>query len=71
MVVGARLILRGRRWWVSVLAIPALVVVTALTLLTVGQALAATHVPATELAAAIAAASATRVTSVVPLLGWG
>lgn len=51
MVVGARMILRGRRWWVSVLAIPALVIVTALTLLTVGQALAATTVPPTELAA--------------------
>ena len=51
MVVGARMILRGRRWWVAVLTIPALVIVTALTLLTVGQALAATTVPPTELAA--------------------
>ena len=51
MVLGARMILRGRRWWVAALAVPALVIVTALTLLTVGQALAATTVPPTSLAA--------------------
>jgi fermentation-respiration switch protein FrsA (DUF1100 family) len=49
MVIGAWMILRGRRWWVAVLSILALVVVTALTLLTVGQALAATSVPRTGL----------------------
>ena len=52
MVVGARMLLRGRRWWVVVLTVLALVVVTALTLLTVGQALAATTVPPTSLGAA-------------------
>ena len=52
MVVGARMLLRGRRWWVVVPTVLALVVVTALTLLTVGQALAATTVPPTSLGAA-------------------
>lgn len=52
MVIGARIILRGRRWWVVVLTVLALVVVTSLTLLTVGQALAATTVPPTSLGAA-------------------
>ncbi|MCU0262942.1 MAG: alpha/beta fold hydrolase [Candidatus Nanopelagicales bacterium] len=52
MVGGARMILRGRRWWVAVPAILALMVATGLTLLTVGQGLAATNVPPTQLAAA-------------------
>ena len=52
MVVGARMMLRGRPWWVVVLTLLALVVVTGLTLLTVGQALAATTVPPTSLGSA-------------------
>ena len=52
MVVGARMMLRERRWWVVVLTALALVVITAFTLLTVGQALAATTVPPTSLGAA-------------------
>ena len=51
MVVGARMILRGRRWWVTALVIGTLVIGTGLTLLTVGQALAATTVPPTSLGA--------------------
>ena len=47
MVGGARVMVRGSRWWLSVPAIVGLVVVTGITQLTVGQALAATMVPAT------------------------
>lgn len=49
LAAGARMFLRGMRWWVCVPAIGALVVATALTLLTLGQALAAVNVPATPL----------------------
>jgi fermentation-respiration switch protein FrsA (DUF1100 family) len=52
MVVGARMMLRGRRWWVTVPTILALAMVTGLTLLTVAQGLAATTVPPTQLTAA-------------------
>jgi fermentation-respiration switch protein FrsA (DUF1100 family) len=52
MVIGTRMLVRGRRWWVALLTTLALMVVTALTLLTVGQALAATNVPSTALGAA-------------------
>ena len=51
MAVGARMMLRGRRWWVSVVTLPALVILTAGTLLTFGQAVAATSVPPTRLGA--------------------
>lgn len=49
MLLGARALLRGRRWWVGALGGLALLVVTGLTLLTFGQALAATSVPPTHL----------------------
>ncbi len=52
MVIGARMILAGRRWWAGALVSLTLVVVTALTLLTLGQALAATTVPPTTLGTA-------------------
>ena len=51
LVVGARLSLRGRRWWVSVGSVVSLLVASALGLLTVGQALAVVNVPPTELGA--------------------
>jgi uncharacterized protein len=52
VAIGARMILRGRRWWVAAPAILAMLVVIGLCLLTVGQALAATMVPPTPLSAA-------------------
>ncbi len=52
LVLGARSVLRGRRWWVAVPATGALVVLTAMSLLTLGQAFAATFVAPTELGSA-------------------
>jgi pimeloyl-ACP methyl ester carboxylesterase len=48
LVTGGSLLLRGRRWWARALAVPAAVVIVVLALLTLGQALVATNVPATE-----------------------
>ncbi len=52
VVGGARMVLRGRRWWVSVPAAGGLLMVTALSVFTVGQALAATVAAPTSLGAA-------------------
>lgn len=50
LVLGARTLLRGRRWWVAVVTVAALGAVTGVALLTVGQALAATVVAPSRLA---------------------
>ncbi len=49
LAAGARMLLRARRWFVAAPVLLGLVLVTALMVLTVGQALYATHVPPTEL----------------------
>ena len=48
IVAGARAMLRGRRWWVAAPSIFGLLVLVGLASLTVGQAVAATNVPATS-----------------------
>ena len=48
IVAGARAMLRGRRWWVAAPSIVGLLVLVGLASLTVGQAVAATNVPATS-----------------------
>lgn len=48
IVAGARAMLRGRRWWVAGPSIAGLLVLVGLASLTVGQAVAATNVPATS-----------------------
>lgn len=53
LVLGARTLLRGRRWWVAAVSVAALGAVTGIALLTVGQALAATVVAPSRLADAI------------------
>ncbi len=52
MVAGGRLLLSGRQWWIWVPSAALMVVLSAMTLLTWGQAVAATNVPATGIGSA-------------------
>ncbi len=76
-VRGTRRLLRGHRWWVVLPAATVLLVVTALSLFTVGQALAATVAPATVVGSATPAGSGlayrdvqARTADGVALSGW-
>ena len=49
VVAGARALLRGRRWWAVIPSIAGLLLLVGVVSMTVGQAVAATNVPATPL----------------------